>query len=52
MYKSNELACRAAAVRRELLEKRDPVANRYLIKKLARKIRRFGGKVENASEET
>ena len=47
--KNVKLECEMAMARKDLLNKRDPVANKYIIKKLERKIRRLGGSV-NATE--
>ena len=43
--KNMKLECEMAIARRDLLNKRDPVANKYIVKKLERKIRRLGGSI-------
>ena len=45
--KNVKLECEMAMAmaRKDLLNKRDPVANKYIVKKLERKIRRLGGSV-------
>lgn len=46
--KNMKLECEMAIARRDLLNKRDPVANKYIIKKLERRIRHLGGSVNVA----
>ena len=43
--KNMKLECEMAIARKDLLNKRDPVANKSIVKKLERKIRRLGGSV-------
>ena len=43
--KNMKLEYEMAIARKDLLNKRDPVANKYIVKKLERKIRRLGGSV-------
>lgn len=47
--KNIKLECEMAMARKDLLNKRDPVANKYIVKKLERRIRHLGGNV-NATE--
>ena len=44
--KNVKLECEMAIARRDLLNKRNSVANKYIVKKLERKIRRLGGNVD------
>lgn len=50
MIKNEKLMCEMARARRDLLFKRDPVANKYIVKKLERKIRRLGGTIDGVAE--